>query len=259
MQISVWIQERTTISFLLHLKVLSSFSHVWLFATLWSITHQTPLSIAILQARILEGVAMPSSRGSSRPRDWTHVSCWSSRSLATSCEVLTHWKRLWCWEGLGAGGERDDRGWDGWMASLTRWTWVWVNSGSWWWTGRPGVLRFMGSQRVGHDWATELNWALASPALAAGSLPLAPLGSPTHSTQSVWMHMCVCMYSETYTHMHAHTQHIFQTVCISQAICGLCLKVTQQAPRKRRAWSKKLYISSHFFKHWKIHLALRNE
>ena len=61
-------------------------------------------------------------------------------------------------EGLGAGGEGDDRGWDGWMASLTRWTWVWVNSRSWWWTGRPGVLRFMGLQRVGHDWATELNW-----------------------------------------------------------------------------------------------------
>ena len=75
------------------------------------------------------------------------------------CEELTHWKRLWCWEGLGAGGEGDDGGWDGWMASLTRWTWVWVNSGSWWWTGRPGVLRFMGSQRVGHEWATELNWA----------------------------------------------------------------------------------------------------
>ena len=68
------------------------------------------------------------------------------------------WKRLWCWEGLGAGGEGDDRGWDGWMASPTQWTWIWVNSGSWW-TGRPGVLRFMGSQRVGHDWATELNWA----------------------------------------------------------------------------------------------------
>ena len=49
-------------------------------------------------------------------------------------------------------------GWNGWMASPTRWTWVWVNSGSWWWTGRPGVLRFMGSQRVGHNWATELNW-----------------------------------------------------------------------------------------------------
>ena len=79
-------------------------------------------------------------------------------TLATSCEELTHWKRLWCWEGLGAGGEGDDRGWDGWMASPTRWTWVWVNSGSWWWTGRPGVLRFMGLQRVGRDWATELNW-----------------------------------------------------------------------------------------------------
>ena len=64
----------------------------------------------------------------------------------------------WWWEGLGAGGEGDNRGWDGWMASLTRWTWVWVNSGSWWWTRRPGVLRFMGSQRVGHDWVTELNW-----------------------------------------------------------------------------------------------------
>ena len=71
---------------------------------------------------------------------------------------LTHWKRLWCWEGLGASGKGDDQGWDGWMASWTRWTWVWVNSGRWWWTGRPGVLRFMGSQRVRHDWATELNW-----------------------------------------------------------------------------------------------------
>ena len=56
------------------------------------------------------------------------------------------------------GGEGDHRGWDGWMASLAQWTWVWVDSGSWWWTGRPGMLRFMGSQRVGHDWATELNW-----------------------------------------------------------------------------------------------------
>ena len=83
---------------------------------------------------------------------------WSSNTLATWCEELTHWKRLWCWEGLGAGGEGDGRGWDGCMASLTRWTWVWVNSGSWWWTGRPGMLRFMGWQRVRHDWATEMNW-----------------------------------------------------------------------------------------------------
>ena len=64
----------------------------------------------------------------------------------------------WCWEGLGAEGEGDDRGWDGWMASPTWRIWVWVCSGSLWWTGRTGVLRFMGSQRVGHDWATELNW-----------------------------------------------------------------------------------------------------
>ena len=82
----------------------------------------------------------------------------NSSTLATSCEELTHWKRLWCWEGLGAGGKGDNRGWDGWMASPTQWTWVWVNSGRWWWTGRPGVLQFMGSQRVGHDWATKLNW-----------------------------------------------------------------------------------------------------
>ena len=89
-------------------------------------------------------------------KDW----CWSwnSNTLVTSCEELTRWKRPWCWEGLEAGKEGKDRGWDGWMASPTRWAWVWVNSGSLWWTGRPGVLRFMESQRVRHDWATELNW-----------------------------------------------------------------------------------------------------
>ena len=79
----------------------------------------------------------------------------------------------WCWEGLGAGGNGDDRGWDGWMASPTQRTWVWVNSGRWWWTGRPGVLRFMGSQKVGHDWATELNWTVSFLRL--------------HCTQSTWI------------------------------------------------------------------------
>ena len=77
---------------------------------------------------------------------------------STWCKELTHWKRPWCWERLKAGGEGDDRGWDGWMASPTRCTWVWASSGSWWRTVRPGVLQSMGSQRVGHDWATELNW-----------------------------------------------------------------------------------------------------
>ena len=74
------------------------------------------------------------------------------------CEELTHLKRPWCWKRLKAGGEGDDRGWDDLMASLTQWKWVWVNSGSWWWTGRPGVLQSMGLQRVGHAWGTELNW-----------------------------------------------------------------------------------------------------
>ena len=78
--------------------------------------------------------------------------------FGTWCEKLTHLKRPWCWERLRAGGEGDNRGGDGWLASPTQWTWVWVDSGSWWWTGRPGVLRFMGSQRVRHDWVTELNW-----------------------------------------------------------------------------------------------------
>ena len=68
----------------------------------------------------------------------------------------------WCWEGLRVGGAGDDRGWDGWMASPTQRTWVWVDSGIWWWTGRPGVQRFMGSQRVGHNWVTELNQWQAS-------------------------------------------------------------------------------------------------
>ena len=84
-------------------------------------------------------------------------SSWSSNTLATSCKELTHWKRPWCWEGLGAGGEGDDWGWGGWMASPTGWTWVWVSSRSWWWTRRLGVLWFMGSQSR-NDWATELNW-----------------------------------------------------------------------------------------------------
>ena len=91
-------------------------------------------------------------------KDW----CWSwnSNILPTWCKELTYLKRPWCWEKLKAGGEGDDRGWDGWMASPTQWKWVWVSSGSWWWTGRPGELQSMGLQRVGHDWATELNWLM---------------------------------------------------------------------------------------------------
>ena len=89
-------------------------------------------------------------------KDW----CWSwnANTLATCFEELTHLKRPRCWERLRAGGEGDDRGWDGWMALPIQWTWAWVNSRSWWWTGKPGMLWFMASQRVGHDWETEVNW-----------------------------------------------------------------------------------------------------
>ena len=88
----------------------------------------------------------------------TDVDAGTPNTLATWWEELTHLKRPWCWERLMVGGEVDNRGWDGWMASPTWWTRVWVSSGSWWWTGKPGMLQSMGLQRLGHDWATELNW-----------------------------------------------------------------------------------------------------
>ena len=101
-------------------------------------------------------------------------------------EELTHLKRPWCWERLKVGGEGDDWGWDGWMASPTRWTWVWVSSGSWWWTGRLGMLQSMGSQRVGHDWTTELNWFLG------WSKP-----PPAHCCQRFWSR-CSCFSFTTH-------------------------------------------------------------
>ena len=88
-------------------------------------------------------------------RDWCWS--WSSHIKATWCKELIYWKRHWCWERLKAGGEGDDRGWDGWMASVTQWTWIWVNSGSWWWTGRPGVHGVTKSRTWLSNW-TELNW-----------------------------------------------------------------------------------------------------
>ena len=88
-------------------------------------------------------------------KDWCWS--WSSNTVATWCNQPTHLKRPWCWLRLKA-GEWDDRGSDGWMASLTQWTWIWTSSGSWWKTGKPSMLQSMGSQRVGHNWGTELNW-----------------------------------------------------------------------------------------------------
>ena len=111
------------------------------------------------------GEASVWSKSLKTPKEISHGISLEGMMLKLKLQYFGHLMRSWligkdsCWEGLGAGGEEDDRGWDGWMASLTRWTWVWVNSRSWWWTGRPGVLRFMGSQRVGHNWANDLIWS----------------------------------------------------------------------------------------------------
>ena len=86
-------------------------------------------------------------------KDWCWS--WSSNTLATWCEELTHWKRPWCWERFKTGGEGNDRGWDGWMVSLTQWTWIWASSRRWWRTRKPGMLQSMGSQEVGHNWVND--------------------------------------------------------------------------------------------------------
>ena len=125
---------------------------------------------------------------------------WSYNTLATWCEELTQWKRPWHWEILKAGGEGDDRGWDVWMVSLTRWTWVWVNSGSWWWTGRPDVLQSVGLQRVGHNWETGKFFPQTSftcLALAHSStVPSPNSASDTHTTEvgflQIWAQIFCC-------------------------------------------------------------------
>ena len=169
-----------------------SLSRVRLFATPWTVAHHAPPSMGFSRQEYWSRLPFPSPRTLSAEElmllncsvrrllrvPWTEGDptrafqrrsvlgvywkdwCWSwnSNTLATWCEELTHLKSPWCWERLRSGGEGDDKGWDGWMALPTLWTWVWVASGSWWWTGRPGMLRFMVLQGVRHDWVTELNW-----------------------------------------------------------------------------------------------------
>ena len=108
------------------------------------------------------------------------------RYLATWCEELTRLKRPWCWQRLKVEGEGADRRWDGWMASPTWWTWVWVDSRSWSWTGRPGVLWFMGSQRVRHDWATEVKLKLKEFYSSSNHLALVI----NFSEQQLHLHSC---------------------------------------------------------------------
>ena len=139
-------------------------------------------------------------------KDW--CLSWNSNTLATWCEELTHWKRPWCWERLKAGGEEDDRGWDGWMAS-TQWTWVWVNSRSWWCIGRPGMLQSMGSQRVGHDWKTELNnlgWKSICKRIY--------ICECVCISKCVCVCVCVCVFIYTYIFIK----------------CAMCAKLLQSCP-----------------------------
>ena len=147
-----------------------SSSHVWMWELMWELDYKEswePKNWCFWTVVLEKTLESPLDCKEIQPvhpkvlsvhwKDW----CWSwkSKTLATWCEELTHWKMAWCWERLKAGGEGYDRGWDGWMASPTRWTWVWVNSGSWWWTGSFGVLQSMGSQSGTwlSNW-TELNW-----------------------------------------------------------------------------------------------------
>ena len=124
--------------------------------------------------------------------------------------VLSKLKGPWCWERLRA-GEGDDRGWDGWMASPTQRTWVWVNSGSWWWTGRPGVLRFIGSQRVGHDWATEVKWLLiiAMMQYIWSNIELLDRSSVLTS----WVMFVICFVGDTYVFLPSVSQVFIHLLC----------------------------------------------
>ena len=130
-------------------------------------------------------------------------------TLAT--EELTHWEKPWCWERLNAGREEDNRGWDGWMASLTQCTWVWASSGTWWWIGKPGVLQSMGSQRVWHNWETELNWIGGKYKCSLKRRPynlgilresVSPLILPT-----VVLPMCVHLQKELHLLKHGSTRN----------------------------------------------------
>ena len=146
-------------------------------------------------------------------------------------------EKPWCWEGLGAGGIGDDRRWDGWMASPTRWAWVWVDSGSRWWTGRPGVLWFMGLQRVGHDWATELNWGR----------PRQPK-SAEQTNRGKWFpkETIVCVFREIHW-----SPWISTNVCLHDVkLCEKGKKVPLQAIGQKNSWSSHGPVKSLHLPQW---------
>ena len=141
-------------------------SHIWIweldYKESWALKNWCFWTVMLEETR--ESLGLQGDQTSqSRKKSVLNIHCkdwcwsWNPDTLAPWCEEQTRQKRPWCWERLKA-GEGDNRGQDTWMASLTQWTWVWVNSGSWQWTGKPGVLQSMWSQGVRHDWVTELNW-----------------------------------------------------------------------------------------------------
>ena len=163
--------------------------------------------------------------------DW----CWSSNTLATWCKEVTYQKRHCCWERLKAGGEGDDRGWDGWMPSLTWWTWVWASSGSWWSTEKSGVLQFRRSERARHDrdW-TELKWGrtrilsqgctivswLLLPCFASSLFPNYQLFESVFQDSGKVMEARVCsLQTMTWGHRHRNTSvPMSRTGCCSVSV-----------------------------------------
>ena len=152
--------------------------------------------------------------------------CWSSNTFVTWCEEPTHWKRYWCWERLKA-KEGGDRGWDGWMASLTQWTWVWANSGRQWWIGKPRVLQSMGLQRVGHDW--ENNNIFCYFMCLSGLILWNKWTSLFFNNQSI----CLFWNVQEESHNHCHSpalEYIFDVKCWKHILAIERKNVAQMRP-----------------------------
>ena len=142
----------------------------------------------------------------------------SSNTLATWCEGRTPWKRPWCWERLKAGREGDV---EYEMASPSRWTWVWASSGSWWRIGKPGMLQSMGSQRVGHDWATELKWLKYT--LWEG-IPTIELIN-TSVTSHIYLFCCFFFYKEHSSILLANWFQLYNTVLSTMCVMLSCVRI----------------------------------
>ena len=137
--------------------------HILSLFNIWHKTDRQPLKNWYFWIVVLKTLENPLDSKEIKPingkgnQPWLFIGRTDAEAEAPDAKP-THQKRPWCWQRLRVAEEGDDRGWDGWMASLTQWTWVQANSGRYWRTGKPGMLQSMGSQRVGHRWATELNW-----------------------------------------------------------------------------------------------------